>query len=274
MYESAFLIILALIWLVIASIQDIKKREIPNWLSFSLIIFALGYRAFYSIFNSDYLFFIYGLFGFGIFFVLAYVFYYARIFAGGDAKLLMALGIILPLASSFFSNLVILGFFIILLMLTGSIYGLLYSLILISLNKNRFVKEFKKQFLLRRSMVILAFIFSILSLVFGFFIEDILFLLPLVIFIFPFVFIYAKSVEESCMVKQVSGNKVTVGDWLYEEIKVKGKKIKPYWEGLSEKEVEMLRKYRKRIKIKQGIAFAPVFLISFILFLLIGFRVS
>jgi Flp pilus assembly protein protease CpaA len=53
-----FLIILAGIWLVIASLQDIKKREVPNWLNFSLIIFALGYRAIYASINSDLMFFV------------------------------------------------------------------------------------------------------------------------------------------------------------------------------------------------------------------------
>ena len=36
-----FLIILALIWLIFAVISDLKTREVPNWLNFSLIIFAL-----------------------------------------------------------------------------------------------------------------------------------------------------------------------------------------------------------------------------------------
>jgi preflagellin peptidase FlaK len=91
-----FLIILAGIWLVIASLQDIKKREVPNWLNFSLIAFALAYRAFYSIVNQDSLFFLYGLLGFLVFLVLAYAFYYGKVFGGGDAKLFMAIGAILP----------------------------------------------------------------------------------------------------------------------------------------------------------------------------------
>ena len=104
MYE--FLLILGLIWLIAGSVFDIKKREIPNWLSFSLIIFALSYRLVYSVINSNIMFFAYGLFGFFLFFILAYVFYYARIFAGGDAKLLMGLGAVLSLGDSFFRNII------------------------------------------------------------------------------------------------------------------------------------------------------------------------
>jgi hypothetical protein len=36
--------------------SDLKKREVPNWLNFSLVVFALAYRAFYSVINNDSLF--------------------------------------------------------------------------------------------------------------------------------------------------------------------------------------------------------------------------
>ena len=81
------LIILALIWIVFAVVQDFKYREIANWLSFSLIIFALAIRLFYSIFSNNYNYVLFGLAGLGVFFILAYGFYYMRLFAGGDAKL-------------------------------------------------------------------------------------------------------------------------------------------------------------------------------------------
>ena len=53
MFEVIFLGILALVWIVFATIQDIKSREIANWLNFSLIIFALGFRFFYSLFELN-----------------------------------------------------------------------------------------------------------------------------------------------------------------------------------------------------------------------------
>ena len=111
-----FLLILGLIWLIVASIQDIKKREVANWLSFSLIAFALVYRAFYSVLFFDLWFFLYGLIGLILFVGLAYAFYYARIFAGGDAKLLMGLGAILGFATSLRENLIIFCVFIFLLL--------------------------------------------------------------------------------------------------------------------------------------------------------------
>jgi len=264
-----FLIILALVWLVIASYCDLKKREVPNWLNFSLIIFALAYRAFYASINDDLMLFVYGLAGFLVFFGLAYAFYYARIFAGGDAKLLMGLGAILPFYSSIPGNLLNLWAFIFLFLLAGSFYGLLYSSILVVKNKKKFAGEFKKEFKSRKGLVYICLVLAVLS--FGFYIymqEIILLLLPLLLIIFPFLFVYARSVENSCMIVGVPGNKATVGDWLYEKVKVRGKIVKPNWEGLSEEEVRLLRNVKK-VKIKQGVPFVPVFLIAFVILIIL-----
>src|SRR3989344_3031111 len=96
MKEYYFLFAVALIWTLAASIQDIKKREVANWLNFSLVAFALAYRAFYSVITNNYKFFLFGALGFILFLILANMLYYAKAFAGGDAKLLIAYGAILP----------------------------------------------------------------------------------------------------------------------------------------------------------------------------------
>ncbi|MEK6852520.1 MAG: prepilin peptidase [Nanoarchaeota archaeon] len=94
-----FLVILGIIGLIIATLNDLKKREVPDWLNFSLIVIALASRLLYSLTAGNLSFILYGLIYFGIFLVLAYAFYYARIFAGGDSKLLMAMGAVFALFS-------------------------------------------------------------------------------------------------------------------------------------------------------------------------------
>ena len=271
MYENLFLIIIALIWIIGAVIQDLKKREVSNWWNFSLIAVALSYRAFLSILMHDYMYFIYGLIGFAVFFILANVFYYARIFAGGDAKLLMALGAVLPFSFSFYGNLIIFAYFISLLLICGSVYGLIYSFILVF----RIWKDFKKEFLNQcegNSKIIdvcffTAFFLAIILLVFN---QYLLGIIPLLLFLFPILYIYAKSVEEACLIKKIKIKDLTEGDWLYEEVdvgKVKGKKkiIEPNWEGLSAEELILLKKLKKgKVKIRQGIPFTPAFLFGFL----------
>jgi Flp pilus assembly protein protease CpaA len=266
--ENLFLIILALIYIAAASIFDLRKREVPNWLNFSLIAFALAYRAFFSVLNSDLMFFVYGLIGLGVFVALGYIFYYGRVFAGGDAKLLMALGAVLPL-NSVVDSLLVFIVFIFLLLLCGSVYGLIWSFVLTVRNIKSFSSEFKKQLRKNRKIWRYSFVLSALSLLLPLILQElILLVIPLIFFLFPVLFVYAKSVEESSMIFRVPSSRLTEGDWLYEKVRVGKKTIKPYWEGLSIQEIRLIRKYKKSVKIKQGIPFVPAFFFAFLFLML------
>jgi hypothetical protein len=92
----------------------------------------------------------------------------------------------------------------------------------------------------------------------------------LVIFITPFLFLYAKALEESCMDKMIDVKNLTVGDWTLSKIKAGKNIIKPNWEGLSEKELKLIQKYSKgKVKVKEGIPFVPSFLIALIFLIII-----
>lgn len=260
-----FLTILALAWITLASIQDLKRREVYNWISFSLVIFALAYRAIYSVIHSDFMFLFYGLLGLGIFIILGYAFYYARVFAGGDAKLLMSLGAVLPVSLSLFPNFMILSLFIFILLLTGSFYGLAYTLFLVFRNKNKFSREFLKQAKTNKKIIFTSAALGTAFLIAPFLFGDALFLFfPVIAFLFPVLYVYGKAVEESCLIVSVPSSRLSEGDWLYEKVKFKGKTIQPYWEGLSRKEIDILKKYNKKVKIKQGIPFVPAFFFAFL----------
>jgi len=262
-----FLIILALVWILVASIWDIKKREVPNWLNFSLIAFALSYRAFFAVYSYDLWFFASGVIGLGIFIALGYGFYYARVFAGGDAKLLMALGAVLP-ASGMAESLGIFIVFIFLLLFSGSVYGSLWSFALAMRNVKKFSQEFSRQIKKRKLLIIVSIVFALLFLFFPIYTGDlILAALPFIVLLFPVLYIYAKSVEETCMIVSIETGKLTEGDWLYEEVRVGNRKIKPYWEGLSLEEIKLLKRTKRKVRIKQGIPFVPAFLFAFILLL-------
>ena len=89
----------------------------------------------------------------------------------------------------------------------------------------------------------------------------------MLLLIFPYLFIYGKAVEETCMVKKISPGRLREGDLLYEGIIVQGKKIKPDWEGLTEKDLKILRTYKGKVLIKDGIPFSPSFFFALILLL-------
>jgi len=264
MYEVIFLIVLGLVWIVFASVQDCKSREVANWLNFSLIIFALGFRFFYSLFyQGEFSFFYQGLIGFGIFFVLGNLLYYCRMFAGGDAKLMIAMGAVLPFSESFFDNLNIFLWFLLLFFFVGAIYGLIWSLVLGGRNSKKLKKEFIKQFGENKKLIYLPMIFGLVLMVFGF-VEPLFLYFGILFFLMPYLYLYAKSVDEVCMVKKVEVKDLTEGDWLYQDVKVGRKLIKKSWNGLDKEEVKLIQKYKKQVVIRQGIPFVPVFLISFV----------
>ncbi len=265
MIEMIFLFVLAFVWIIVATVQDLKTREITNWLNFSLIIFALGFRFFYVLFSGEgYGFFYQGLIGLGIFFIFGNLFYYGRMFAGGDAKLMIALGAVLPFYDNFSSNLKVFALFFALFLFAGAIYGLSISLVLSLRNFKDFRKEFFVQLKKNKKRIYFVMVLSLGLMVLGF-VEKALFTLGIVLFVLPYFYIYAKAIDERCMVRKIKVSQLREGDWLYKELKIGKGKIKPSWGGLSKKEVVAIKKKYRAVFTKQGIAFSPAFLISFII---------
>ncbi len=265
MIETVFLFFLAFIWITFAVIQDLRKREIADWLNFSLIVFALGFRFFYSLFSANgFNFFYQGLIGLGIFFLLGNLLYYGKMFAGGDAKLMIALGAVLPLSEGLAVNLKFFSAFFIVFLFVGAVYSLTGSAFLALRNFKKFKKEFRKQFKHNKKIVYISLGISIIFLLSAF-VEYILLFFAILIFVSPYVYIYAKAVDESCMIKKVKVGELTEGDWLYKDVKVSGKTIKATWDGLSKEEIKQLKRKHKFVLIRHGIPFSPAFLISFVI---------
>jgi Flp pilus assembly protein protease CpaA len=264
-----FLWALALVFIVFAIFQDLKTREIANWINFSLIIFALGFRFFYSLFSGDgFSFFYQGIIGFGIFFILGNLFYYSRVFAGGDAKLMIALGTILPYYSDFFSNVILFVNFLLIFLSCGFFYILIASTYLCIKNFKLFKKEFSKQFKEKRKLLIAVLLFSIFFLILGFFLSPFFILGVFLFLIFP-LYLYSKAIDTACMIREISSIYLREGDWLYSDVKIGKNVIKASWDGLSKKDIKEIRKKFKKIKIRKGIPFSPTFLFSLLIFILL-----
>jgi len=274
--ENMFLIAMALVWMIVAVIQDFKHREVENWWSFSLIVTALVYRAFVSINNLDYRYFMWGLIGLGVGFILCNAFYYGRVFAGGDAKLLMALGVIIPFSLNWQYNLIFVMAFLIFMLFAGAVYGFIYSVVLTFMNLREFKHEFFKQFKKYKKLAIIVSVCGLIAvLAFYFYGLYSIAIISCILVIMPVLLIYSKAIEEVNMKRFVDVKDLTVGDWIAVSLKVHGKTIKPNWEGLSEEELKFIVKnYHKKVLVKYGIPFTPAFLLGFIsmlIFLYVGF---
>ncbi len=279
MIEVWFLIAVGLIAVIFASIQDLKKREVTNWISFSLIVFALGFRFFYSLFSGesfqDLNFFYYGLIGLGIFLVIGHLFYYGRVFAGGDAKLMIALGTVLPLSNSFNENLNLFVMFLFLFLVVGGIYGILWSFVLVVKHWKNFAKEYKKQFILYKKFMNSFFVSALLVIIIGIVFDMLVLYLGVILFLLPVVYIYAKAIDESCMVKKIKSSKLVEGDWIYNDIKIRrGVVVKAKWEGVSMKDILAIKKNKKFVLVREGIPFVPVFFFTFLILVFMWFSGS
>ena len=269
--SNLFIIGVAIFWLIIASIQDFKRREVENWWSFSLVVFILAFRAFLSIEKGNYWYFAWGLIGFIAAILISNLFYYSRMYGGGDAKLLMALGTILPLSLSWQANLGILIIFLILFLFVGAIYGMVYSLVITLQNLGEFSEEFPKIFKKNKRMILFTVLAGVSLFIFSFFIKFYLLLwLSILLTLSPFLLVYAKAIENSCMINSTKVSNLTIGDLLARPLRIGKITIKPNWEGLSERELKFIKRKLKpsdKVKVKQGIPFVPVFLIAFIIML-------
>ncbi len=274
-----FLFMIVLIWLIFASIADIKTHEVPDWLSYSLITIGFGNALLKSIMLSNFTFLFQSLFAFGIFFLIALLMYYTKQWGGGDVKLLAGLVTLFPtypvdLLNYFNSNLNLPFIFILILniILFGSLYSIIYGIYLLIKNKINLIKELKNYRINK-----IYFIIPLLFLVIGILISDLILRLMLLslaflILLTPLLLICVRIIESKCMFKRIPLNKLTEGDWIKDNIYHKGKLIyNKNSPGVTKQEILLLKKAGiKNIIIKEGIPFIPVFLITFIITILFG----
>ena len=269
---------IAIIALIIASITDLKKREVPDWLNFSLIPLGLGIRLIWSLINNDYSFIISGIIGFAVFFVIALIMFYTGQWGGGDSKMLMGLGALLGLEFNINSDLIS---FLINTVIVGSIYGIFWSLILVIKNRKKFLLELKKitrSILLIRKIMLILFIILILTLIILPGALNKLFIVSLIVIIYTsfYLLIFIKAVERSCMLRYVNPAEITEGDWIAKDIYIGKQYISgPKDLGIEKNQLNKLIGFYKKGKIKQvlikvGIPFVPSFLGAYIITLIYG----
>ena len=284
MTKMVFLIvaIVCLIGLVIGTITDIKTREVPDWINYSLIAAGIGLNLIFSIVYWEWSFIANSLAGFLAFFILALAMFYAGQWGGGDSKMIMGLGALIGL-DIFSMQFPFLVSFLINMLLAGAVYGIVWSLILAVKNRKKFLNEIKhitakKQVMAaRRWLLILSLIFVVLAL----FIKDQaiqftsigIILMALITF---YLWVFIKAVEKAAMFKYVTPDRLTEGDWIANDVKIDGKRIcGPKDLGIEKKQIKQLiemykRKKIRKILIKEGIPFVPSFLAAFIITLIFG----
>ncbi|MBI2107439.1 prepilin peptidase [Candidatus Woesearchaeota archaeon] len=274
------LIIITIVWLIFASISDLKTREVPDWISFSLTIIAIAFLITQSISENNYRLLISPLIFGVIFTIIAFAMYYTKQWGGGDTKLLIPLGIIFatypekllnylnPNLNIQFSIIVLINIFVV-----GTIYSLLFSFYLAIKNKNNFLKEYKKNEFKKEKIIaiILAIVLAVIAIYLSYPKNILSLLLSLIILITPYLLAFVKSVEKSCMLEKISVRKLTEGDWIAENI-YNNKKlvIGRNSLGITKEQINIIKKIRKEVLVKNGLPFIPSFLMAVIISLILG----
>jgi prepilin signal peptidase PulO-like enzyme (type II secretory pathway) len=189
--------------------------------------------------------------------------------------MLMGLGALLGLQFRFDGYLIS---FLVNLLFVGALYGFVWSVILAVRHRHAFSRKIekslsKKAFKRLRFagiIVVLAAIAASLRL-HDFWQRLVLVVVGLFFYLLLYLWVFVKAVEESCMLKWVDPRKLTEGDWIAKEVRVRGKYIcGPKDLGITKKQImETIRLARKnkikRVLIKEGIPFVPSFLITLVL---------
>lgn len=261
---NSLLFFVLLIGIFIGMVQDLRRREVDNWLNFSLLLFGIVVFVFEALFVSDWSIVVQGLFVLFLGFVCMHLFYFMRVFAGGDAKLLFALSPFF-IGTTFLQTAVQFFVFVLFLFFSGGMYGLVYSFVLFARTYKDSSKRIK-DYLVKYQFWWFVLLGIVFIGVFFFVKVQLLLVLGILIIVFPFLFSFAKGLEEIVMIKAIDPKQVRLGDWLSQDVKVGKQVVKSTFDGVTKEELVILQKSKKKILIRDGIPFVPGFLIAFLLY--------
>ena len=275
---SWLLVITGLVGFGAAAYWDLKTTEFPEWLPYGMIVIALIIHCIASFVLSDIWIFLSSLIvglillGFGL------LLYFTKQWGDGDAWLLGAMGFLFPIGSWFLKinpqiNITVLPFPVVMLMnffIIAFAYLIIYSIALgfrSQKESKKFLKTLKGK---SRNLLLIFILLTILIEIFVYFISYTL-MLPLtnlmpimfmpIIIMLLFIFLqYGRFVEKNLFKKTIDTKNLRVGDV----------PVGARWRGLTEKEVRDLKKRGGKIQIKEGIRFAPVFIINLIITIIFG----
>jgi Flp pilus assembly protein protease CpaA len=255
----------------LAAYWDLRYTEFPDWLPYSIIILTIAAKAVFSYAADNWLILGTSVFYGCVFLGLGLLLYFAKQWGDGDAWLLGALGFVLPdqLEFGVSTNLPFPMTLLFNFLLVSLVYLIAYSLVLglrnRTVNKRYAEHLYKERYKL---MGMTAFFFAFCW-GFAFFMHYMGFnamnvmqmaMLPfLLTFILLFSY-YAKIVEKNLFKRKVKTSELREGDVI----------LDGRWRGLTKKEIAEIRRKGKYAWIKEGVRFAPVFIITMLISIFYG----
>lgn len=255
------LIVITFAFLLVASLHDLKTKEVPDYLSYLFMASGILIQAYYLAENFDlnYLLVLAANSVCGTAF--GFIMYYARQWGGADAKLITGLSIYMSnphnpwLFANYFLN----------FLLVGAFYGIIGSSIIILANAKKFGDEILKDFGKNKAFYVAGISVSCLGVI-TFFSNPFLGVL-LVLLGFLLVSVLVLKNADALMIKSVPISKLVEGDWLIDRIVVNGRVLFDPKKSVDVRkdQLEQIKNSGvKKVRIRDGIPFIPSFLIAFI----------
>ena len=126
--------------------------------------------------------------------------------------------------------------------------------------KKEIIRESKR--LKLKYNLLLALVLAI-----GGFTNSLFLIVAIFVLAFSLLFVYANALEKVAMYRKVKTEFLREGDWLVKDLKIGNKVFKANFEGLSKKEIELIKRKKKEVLIKEGLPFVPAFLIAFLMYI-------
>lgn len=247
---------------LVAGLWDLKTTEIPDEIPtlmaaigiFSWFIYALSTGSFLPLGLS----LAYGT----AFLIIGWILYRFGQWGGGDAKLMSGIGCMVP----YFPGMALFPvWFFFNIFIIGSLYVILYSIIIGLMNRHvfgNFASDVAGNWRIVFSVPVMVSAILVAFMLYSRIIDAALLAAALLSTVFIMLFWrYAKVVESEIFTKTVDASSLKVGDVLVDS---------KVWDGITESQLAELRKSRKKFKIKEGVRFGPVFFISLIVTMLFG----
>ncbi len=253
---------------------DLKTTEFPDWIPYFIIVSALLVRGVFAWLGQDWSIITESILVGLAFLAFGLALYFLKQWGDGDAWLLGSLGFLFPSQTGFqaaatvqfsFPLAMLFNFFFI-----AFIYLLVYSLIL-GLRTQDVSRKFSHE--LKKDSKGIASLMTAFCTVYAVFIIYIYLAYSVLVFtllqtvLFPVVLLaiiifvrYGRFIEGVTFKKRIDVKDLRIGD-----VPIGGK-----WRVLTEKEVRALKEKGGKIWIKEGVRFAPVFLITMLVTLFYG----
>ncbi|MDP1694698.1 MAG: A24 family peptidase [Candidatus Woesearchaeota archaeon] len=270
---------IALLGLGAASWHDLKTREVPDWITYGLIFSGLGIRFIAALGPESWVYFFSAVIALGITYLLGSLMYYTKQWGGGDAKMIMALGVIFSTRPAFVAPSIMpfLAILCINIIIVGALYGLIWGILLSWKHRKKFTERARELLQEKRmlKMRIIAISCAIVIIAAAFLVQDPFLRIGiltagLMVLLYPYLWVYIKAVEKSAMYKHVKPQQLTEGDWVEKDILVNKRVIyKVKNTGIEKEDIQKLIQAKvKEVLVKEGIPFIPPFFLGTILTIL------